>query len=703
MPAAGRGRAFQVRMRRLLATSAAALGLLALPAAAGATVSCSKTSRSLQVTANQQGDAMAIKRGLGSLDAPLQVNGVQCGDATISNVDFVTFTAQAADQTVTIDYSGGFLTGGVKPNTDFTIAGFGDTTVATRGSLTSGTYVIAGSAGIDADIGFGEPDIFLSGVALFDAIGSNLQETMTTAGGAGVGGPYTGAALLAGNGGDDALTAGASATTLQGGDGDDKLTAGAGADASGGPDDDAITGGSGDNALAGDAGRDDIRGGAGNDTLQGGDGTDTLRGGAGNDGLDGGHGADAAAWDDVAGPIAASLAAGTATGAGADTLAGVETLVGSAAGDTLTGGPGGEALRGAGGNDTLADRGGADSFDGGPGTDTLSYAAAAGPVTADLAAGSATGAAGGDSLAGLERVTGGPFADRLLGTPAADVLAGGAGDDTIDPRGGPDSVSGGPGADGLALADGAADTGDCGAGDDNASIDATGDSLTACETVLIAPLACTPAFDIPGNGRDENCDGADARLRPVAATLAATWRRGDRGPTLLRLRATGMPAGGRATLRCRGKGCPFSRRTVRGDGSLNLRKALGRHRRFRGGSVLIVRLRAPFALEKRFKFELERGRIPRAVVRCAAPAAAACAPASAPLSASPGTARPRGSCAARSAASRGGRCRSRSRPSAACRARAPGRTPRRAGAPPRRPRRRSAAAARSGRAGRRGR
>jgi hypothetical protein len=271
-------------------------------------------------------------------------------------------------------------------------------------------------------------------------------------------------------------------------------------------------------------------------------------------------------------------------------------------------------MSGAGGDDTLVDGGGADAFDGGAGTDTLSYALAGGPVTADLAAGTASG---GDALAALERLVGSAFGDQLFGTPAADFLAGGPGDDALDPRGGADGVAGEGGADTLLLRDAAPDAGDCGEGSDRAVVDGAGDNVTACESVELPALPCIPAFDIPGNGVDENCNGRDARLRPVGATVASTWKRSDRGATLTRLRTSALPAGGRVRIRCKGEDCPFKRKRARGSGVLNLRKAIGGRTTFPHRAVLSVRLRAPFALDKTFNYKIRRNRIPRAKVRCA--------------------------------------------------------------------------------------
>ena len=67
------------------------------------------------------------------------------------------------------------------------------------------------------------------------------------------------------------------------------------------------------------------------------------------------------------------LAADTATGEGADTLAGIESAIGSSFADDLTGGAGPNALTGGPGTDTLVGGAGDDALTGGPGTDTVTY------------------------------------------------------------------------------------------------------------------------------------------------------------------------------------------------------------------------------------------------------------------------------------------------------------------------------------------
>jgi Ca2+-binding RTX toxin-like protein len=127
----------------------------------------------------------------------------------------------------------------------------------------------------------------------------------------------------------------------------------------------------------------------GNDLLDGRAGDDELIGGAGSDSLIGGNGIDVASFADSTTGVAVSLAAGTASGDGSDTVSGVEDVIGTAAADMLVGDAsdnvlvglagddvlqglaGSDHLGGEIGNDSLAGGDGADLLDGGDGTDTL--------------------------------------------------------------------------------------------------------------------------------------------------------------------------------------------------------------------------------------------------------------------------------------------------------------------------------------------
>ena len=153
-----------------------------------------------------------------------------------------------------------------------------------------------------------------------------------------------------------------------------------------------IMGTPGDDVICAGAGNDTVKALEGNDTIKGEGGADQLHGGVGNDHLNGGSGTDTANFDGSLVAVSASLAGGTATGEGSDTLSEVENVIGSnqadmltgsAANNTLNGGAGGadsivglggaDTLKGVAGNDTLDSRdgvGGNDTVDGGAGTDT---------------------------------------------------------------------------------------------------------------------------------------------------------------------------------------------------------------------------------------------------------------------------------------------------------------------------------------------
>jgi Ca2+-binding RTX toxin-like protein len=290
---------------------------------------------------------------------------------------------------------------------------------------------------------------------------------------------------LVGGDSDDALSSGDGNDTIRGGLGNDSLTGGSGNDfidggagndvasyssatdnaiveigrgkaasdgqgfsdtlvdienLAGGPQNDILAGGSAINVLYGAGGDDILYGFGGNDTLLGGTGADWVRGGTGNDYIDGGEGnddtADYSTTNANAG-VTAKIHLGTATSdglGGADTLVGIEHLLGGAYNDTLEGGSGRNRLEGGSGNDALDGREGDDTLSGGAGNDNL------------------TGGTGADSLdggRGNDSLDGGEGADNLKGGAGNDVLLGGASsyEDTLEGGAGNDTLTGGDSAD----------------------------------------------------------------------------------------------------------------------------------------------------------------------------------------------------------------------------------------------------------------
>jgi Ca2+-binding RTX toxin-like protein len=236
--------------------------------------------------------------------------------------------------------------------------------------------------------------------------------------------------------------------------------------------DDTLTGDANNNILEGGLGINSLNGGAGTDTASyvraatavtvslavtaaqntGGAGTDTLtafenligsnfadrltgnaanniiEGGLGNDLINGGTGTDTASYAGASIGVSVNLATtalqNTGLGAGSDTLASIENLLGSQFNDILTGSTGNNELEGGNGNDVI---------NGAAGTDTVSYASATKAVKVSLALTTAqnTLGAGIDTLSNLENLTGSIFNDTLTGNAAANILNGGFGADTM--------------------------------------------------------------------------------------------------------------------------------------------------------------------------------------------------------------------------------------------------------------------------------
>jgi hypothetical protein len=192
-----------------------------------------------------------------------------------------------------------------------------------------------------------------------------------------------------------------------------------------------LEGGAGADTLTGNGDPNTIDGAAGNDTIEGLGGADTLVGGANAAVTLPGSPGDTVTFISAATPVTASLAAGTASGEGSDTLTGFESLTGGTAVDSLTGDDGPNAIAAfTGATSTMDGRGGNDRLQGNLNSvDTATYANQPGPVT--LSTSASSGAQGTDSLVSIENLTGSPDDDQLTGDGFANVLSGGDGNDTL--------------------------------------------------------------------------------------------------------------------------------------------------------------------------------------------------------------------------------------------------------------------------------
>ena len=485
------------------------------------------------------GDALTV-RGSANVDTfvvgtgAINTNGDGDSDITLTSFGTLTLSGMAGADSISASAFGtALILNGNEGNDSLTGGDAGDTI---SGGLDNDTLaggpgddVLAGDPGDDSITGgAGTNRVSYAG----SAAGVRVDLGAGTATGEGTD-SLAGIQNVTGSPQNDRLNGNQPANQLSGGDGNDAITGGLGNDilaggagtgdtvdfsGAGKPIAAAINGaalGQGTDALSGferligskqkdtltgDGSANLIDGLAGSDRLKGGAGNDTLVGGAGNDGIDGGAGADLVTFKGSHKAVIVSLLAGTATGEGTDTLAGLESVVGSAKNDALRGGNQNDTLVGAGGNDRFTGLGGNDVLSGGPGKDTVNYGSASG-VTVNLPKGVASGE-GSDKLSGIENAEGNSQKDVLLGDAHANVLTGNNGNDVIRGGGGNDRLSGVSGNDLLA---GGPGNDSLKGGDDNDALDG-GPGVDTCA-------------QNKGSGPRKSCE----RPKRGRTTALATW------------------------------------------------------------------------------------------------------------------------------------------------------------------------------------
>jgi Ca2+-binding RTX toxin-like protein len=356
-------------------------------------------------------------------DTAIALDGVACGTATVNNTDTINVTGPGSGDDLTIDLAGGPFAPGLTPETDGGASEI-EFNVNLGSGTPSGILRIAGSdlgdsftlgvtgVNLNASETTGDADVAIVGSVSLIASGAGGDDVLSSAGGVGTGAPIANVTLNGGDGADELLGA-LGGCTLDGGAGADTLDysgaatgiagdLGAGSVSIGTATDDVIaaenlTGTPFDDLLTGDD--------AGN-VVNGLDGTDVLDGAGGDDTLTGGAGTDTADYASAAKGVVVDLAAGTATGAGDDTLSEIENVNGTSFHDEIRGAAPANLLQGLDGNDEIRGGEGPDRVVGGTGNDVL---------------------------------FGGQGRDRLEGGSGKDQLKGGKGKDVCVPGPDPDS------------------------------------------------------------------------------------------------------------------------------------------------------------------------------------------------------------------------------------------------------------------------
>ncbi|HEY6887441.1 MAG TPA: putative metal-binding motif-containing protein [Solirubrobacter sp.] len=255
---------------------------------------------------------------------------------------------------------------------------------------------------------------------------------------------------------------------------------------------------------------------------------------------------------------------------------------------------------------------------------------------------------------------------------------GGAGNDGLFGGGGIDVFDGGSGRDNIVSRDGNVEQVNCGTDEDTAISD-DGDLRTSCEQIegdadldgVRRPADCNDAnpairpgaTEIPDNGIDENCDGADATnldrdgdgvarpqdcddgdpaikpgareirgndvdencdtrvepFPPLLGSIPVAWDRAGSGTRNVRLVAKKFLKGATIEVRCTGGGCPAKtfKRTVR-RASENLHAALG-SRVLRRGARVEVRVTSASRIGRLVRFRFSKAGEPDVDFLCLPP------------------------------------------------------------------------------------
>jgi Putative metal-binding motif len=140
------------------------------------------------------------------------------------------------------------------------------------------------------------------------------------------------------------------------------------------------------------------------------------------------------------------------------------------------------------------------------------------------------------------------------------------------------------------------------------------------------------AYDIPGDGFDQDCDGRDAALpRPTALRVAISMssKVHETYTRIAKLTAVNVPAGATVTVSCATKalGCRFSSRTtsVKVARTLGLGKIIGRaltRAKLRKGAKIEVRVTSAGHVGTVARFTIRKGKTPTRTTLCVPPGAA---------------------------------------------------------------------------------
>jgi hypothetical protein len=374
----------------------------ASPAFADGTCARTDTTLDIEIEANSSLSFFVLSRDSGGQinlveSLLLGSNDIDCGDASVNNVDLINIQGSPSAEELAIRIGDGGFSPGATPEGNLSDSeieirvglGKGQDFAAIQGTAEPETLRMgAKGANLNGD-GDGNDIVFRSNVEFPGFFGNEGNDVLTASGGFNTGGPMKSPVFTTGGLGNDRLEGGSAGDSLLGQGGGDRLI---GLDGNDNLGDVPLPSAFGNTS---EDGNDRLFGGSGGDNLRGGSGRDLLKGGKGDDEEHGGDGPDSFKQDRRSN--------------------------------------------------------GADRIFGGDGTDDVDYSKRGRSVRTRLNNKTDDGQTNeGDSLGfkhDLEGILGGRAADRLIGNGEDNLLSGGRGPDFLNGKGGTDACTGDQGND----------------------------------------------------------------------------------------------------------------------------------------------------------------------------------------------------------------------------------------------------------------